>query len=316
MASNSARDTGRTAPLETPISDIRELKPAPIEAAAPVQTGALVMNAFGATDPGLLRARNEDQFVLSTLTGALWIEQSSFPQRRVRSTLAQGHLLIVADGMGGHTAGAEASQLAVEEIEGFVLGALTWLVELRSQDAGVLEELKAAIHRAHEKVTAQGEGQPPMRKMGTTVTIGYCIGDILYLAHAGDSRCYVLRRGKLRQITWDHTVASELVALGALDKDKAPDSVMRHVVTNVVGGGIPEVRAEVHKVPLQAGDVVLLCTDGLTDMVSDDHIAMILQEETDPRRACERLVVEANRAGGRDNITAIVAHFSAPRPQE
>jgi PPM family protein phosphatase len=137
----------------------------------------------------------------------------------------------------------------------------------------------------------------------------------LFIAHAGDSRCYVLSEGGLRQVTRDHTLAAELVRQGVV----APGSEARHpyrrVLANLLGGSEPGVRAELHRLDLHPGDVLLLCSDGLTEMVPDDRIAVVLREEPDPRRACERLVAEANRHGGNDNITAIVAHVGGPAGQ-
>ena len=129
------------------------------------------------------------------------------------------------------------------------------------------------------------------------------------MAHAGDSRCYLLSGGELHQLTQDHTMVAELVRLGAVSPAEASRHPNRHMITNILGGSKPGLRVEMHKLDLEPGDVVLLCSDGLTEMVEDARIAAILQEEHDPRRACERLVAEANEQGGNDNITVIVACF-------
>jgi protein phosphatase len=151
--------------------------------------------------------------------------------------------------------------------------------------------------------------------MGTTLTLAFAVNWMLLTAHAGDSRCYVLSGGELRQVTRDHTLTAELVSQGILSSAGAARHPFRHVVTNVLGGDEPGVRVELHRLDLHPDDVVLLCSDGLTEMIPDDRIASILRDEPDPRRACERLVADANLHGGKDNITVIVAHVGGPATQ-
>ena len=149
-----------------------------------------------------------------------------------------------------------------------------------------------------------------MLGMGTTLTMAFVVNRRLFVAHVGDSRCYLLSGDELHQLTQDHTKVAEMVRAGALSAAEASWHPYRHVVTNVLGGNETGCHVEMHKLDLEAGDVLLLCSDGLTEMVPDDRIATILQEEQDhAQRACERLVAEANERGGKDNITVIVARF-------
>ena len=129
------------------------------------------------------------------------------------------------------------------------------------------------------------------------------------MVHVGDSRGYLYRGDELHQLTRDHTLVAEMARRGLLTAEQAAGHRLRHVVTNVVGGLEPGVSVEAHKIGLEPGDVLLLCTDGVTGMVTDDQIRGILHAEIDPQRACEQLVARANEQGGRDNITAIVARF-------
>jgi len=232
--------------------------------------------------------------VIATLTGSLWVEQSSFPQARVQCGGPQGHLFMVADGMGGHAGGEHASVLAVEAIESFMLSALGWLYRLEGHDAAVLDELRSALSQADAAVTAEAKAHPEISKMGTTLTIACSIEDVLYVAHAGDTRCYLRRDGKLHQLTHDHTVVGELVDAGVIGEEAARHHDLRHMVTNVIGGGSDGVVTEVHKLRLLADDVILLSSDGLTDAVSVDRIEAILDSRKDPRSACARLVAAAN----------------------
>jgi serine/threonine protein phosphatase PrpC len=149
--------------------------------------------------------------------------------------------------------------------------------------------------------------------MGTTLTLAYSLNEELFVAHVGDSRCYLCRHGILYRLTRDHTLVEEMVSRGALSAEEAEKHHWRHVITNAVGGSDPKVKVEVHKVHLEAGDAVLLCSDGLTNMLSDEKMARILEAEVDPEQACRQLVAQANEAGGEDNITVILARYESAR---
>ena len=145
--------------------------------------------------------------------------------------------------------------------------------------------------------------------MGTTLTLAFASGRSLFVVHAGDSRCYLFREGQLRQLTEDHTIVGELARQGALSPAQAHSHPYRHIVTNVLGGKDIDLRIDVQRIDMKPADVVLLSSDGLSDMLDDERIARILAAEAEPETACGRLVAEANEAGGKDNVTALVARF-------
>jgi serine/threonine protein phosphatase PrpC len=147
--------------------------------------------------------------------------------------------------------------------------------------------------------------------MGTTLTLGYVVNSQLFVSHVGDSRAYLYRNGVLTQLTNDHSFVADLLRAGAVRPDQARHHPLRHVITNVIGGNEPGVRAESHTVDLLPEDGLLLCSDGLTDMVSAEEIGAVLAGEPAPEVACRRLVELANDRGGPDNITVIVAQFRA-----
>jgi protein phosphatase len=282
-----------------------------LEAApAAAETAALQVRTYGLSHPGRVRPSNEDQFVIATLTKALQVQYTSLPQSRVRYGSERGYLFVVADGMGGHKAGEQASALAVDLIERFVLNTFKWFFQLKGPEGqNVLTEFHAALRQTDAHIYQQASEHPELWGMGTTLTTAYSYGADLFVVHVGDSRCYLCRDGQLRQLTHDHTLVQEMVRRGHLKPEEAAAHQWRHVVTNVIGGTEKGVQPEVHKVGLEAGDVLLLCSDGLTEMVADEQIAAVLQAETEPRRICERLVAQANDAGGRDNITVIVGRY-------
>jgi protein phosphatase len=272
--------------------------------------GAPAVEAFGMTDKGQVRLRNEDQFLIATLTKALQIQQTSLPQAKTKYSDERGHLFVVADGMGGHQAGQQASALAVDAIEKFVLNTLQWFLHLRGAEGQtLLSEFHTALQQTDACIYHEARRHPHLWGMGTTLTMAYCLGRDLFLAHVGDSRCYLFRKRKLNQLTHDHTLVQELVRQGQVKPEEVSQHRLRHVITNVLGSAEPGVLPEVHKVRLEAGDLLVLCSDGLTEMVTNDEISLTLREETELQRICASLVAQANGRGGKDNITVILARF-------
>jgi protein phosphatase len=273
-----------------------------------------VFRSYGLTHPGRVRPTNQDQFLIAELARALRVRRTSLPRTKMRLGDERGRLLVVADGVGGTRGGEEASALAVDTVEGFVLNALDWCTHPQGPEGlRVLAEFRAGLRRADARIYRKAARHPALQGMGTTLTLAYSIGWDMFVAHAGDSRCYLFRGRTLYQLTSDHTVVQDLVRQGYLQPAQAKGHRLANQITNVVGGPEPGVRPELHKLRLEPGDVVLLCTDGLTSMVPDHDIAQVLLREPEPRRACERLVDRANKKGGEDNITVVLARYGAPK---
>lgn len=268
----------------------------------------LRVETFGLTDRGQRRPTNEDQFVIADVRRLLHVEHSSIPQPESLLGGALGHLLVVADGMGGHRGGDVASAMAVVGMENLLVNTIGWLCQLHGE--GVLHELHQALRTTDRWVEQAAGRQPAFRGMGTTLTMAYVSDHTVYIAHAGDSRCYLWRRGTFAPLTRDHTLVAQLVESGTLTPEQAAHHDMRNVVLNSVGGGNAAVQPEVHKHPLESGDVLLLCTDGLTGMVSDDEISAAVATGAAPEAICHTLVDQANARGGTDNITVAIARFS------
>jgi protein phosphatase len=268
------------------------------------------MDCHGVTDVGKARAVNEDQFLIADLNKSMRVHKTSLSLDDQTQLLghSQGMLLLVADGMGGQESGRRASTLAVNSLTTYVLNSMHWFFRLHEDsDQDFQDDLKAALEHCQRKVRAEGERLPDREGMGTTLTMAYLIWPRLYVVHVGDSRCYLFRKSRLKQITRDHTVAQQLVKEGLLED--AESSRWSRDLWNVIGGESAEVRPEVYKAELALGDTLLLCTDGLTRHVSNETIARLLAIPASSAETCERLVAAANEAGGTDNITVIVAHF-------
>jgi PPM family protein phosphatase len=286
----------------------------PLEKTEPLAAPALtvVVHAFGLTDPGRVRPSNEDHFLVAELSRTLRVRQTSLSQATTHRSRSRGHVLLVADGMGGHAAGEVASALTVETVEEFVVELLRRFSNLQADDeSGVLADLREAVRQADARIFEETQQHPEFAGMGTTLTLAFVSGRRLFVFHAGDSRCYLCRGGRLGRLTEDHTVTADLVRSGAITPEEARHHPSRHVVTNILGGAHVGVHVDVRRIELQDGDAVLLCSDGLTDMLDDARITAVLTAELEPEAACARLVTEANEAGGRDNVTAVVARFAA-----
>ena len=267
---------------------------------------------FGAaTHPGKVRANNEDQFLVSRLAKSMHICKTSLAgDGKTFFSEEEGYMMVVADGMGGAAAGERASALAVESVERFVLNTFKWFLHLGGKEENTLyAELREGLERADRAVLSLARSEPGLHGMGTTLTMAYSVGPDLYVVHAGDSRAYLFREGELHQLTSDHTLVQVLVQGGAITPEAAKHHKMRNIVTNVIGGPREGVHAEIHKLIVDDGDTLLICSDGLTEPVPDAMIAEILAANPDPEDACAQLIARALERGGPDNVTAIVARY-------
>ena len=229
----------------------------------------------GKTDTGKKRTNNEDSYLADQALG----------------------LYAVADGIGGHSGGEVASRMAVEIVRN----------ELREHPATgqELSVLASAFQIANRRIVESGERDPALSGMGTTLTALFLDGATAHLAHAGDSRAYLQRDGILEQVTDDHSVVAEQVRAGLIRPDQAKKSAYRHIITRALGIE-PELPVDQKRLELKQGDIFLLCTDGLTEMVEDPLIERVLRQERLPDAAAERLIRTANEHGGVDNITVVV----------
>ncbi len=251
------------------------------------------------TDRGLVRDSNQDRFLIAPLSAP------DAPGGPV------GHLFAVADGVGGAIGGGVASALVVRSIAETSIPALRRLCEGAAPDPRrMLDELRALFRGADARLAEQVADNPDLSGMATTLTVAVSVGRTLFVAHAGDSRCYVLRGGKLRRLTRDHTVALEMARLGLISAEHVADHPFRHVLSNFVGIGPSRLEVEVHEAELSPGDGLLLCSDGLTGMMASHDIARILVAAPSPDIACRDLIARANELGGYDNVTAVFARAS------
>ena len=269
------------------------------------------VDAFGLSHVGHVRATNEDHFLIARIGRYFETLGTSLPPGAIPDrTEEAGYALIVADGMGGHAAGEYASRLTIRELVRVALALPDWIVRLDEDTADqAAERSEQRIVTAHETLMAEGRRDPGKRGMGTTVTAARNLGRMLQIAHVGDSRAYLLRDGVLDRLTRDHTYVQRLVDCGQMTREAAARSSCRHVLVNAVGGVNESVFVDVERVALADGDRVVLCSDGLTDFVVDATIRSVLLAADTAEAACRALVEHALAAGGRDNVTVVVASY-------
>jgi protein phosphatase len=273
------------------------------------------VDVSGCSHPGKVRPNNEDHFLISRFGRYLESVATNLPGDLVPQRAEEvGYSMIVADGMGGHAAGEIASRMAISGLLRLILNRPDWILKLDGTQAE--EVRRRAIQRLqdiHVELTAHARKNPALDGMGTTVTIAVSLGDDLQITHVGDSRAYLLRGTSLSRLTRDHTYVQQLVERGHLSTDDAARHQLRHILTGVVGGTASEVAVDVDLVKLGDADRLLLCSDGLTDLVTDAEIARVLIEMTTAGEACQRLLDMALDRGGKDNITMIVARYTIPQ---
>ena len=271
------------------------------------------IDCFGLTHPGRTGLVNEDQFLVADLLKSVYVRQTSLDTGdRTRLTAGpRAHLFLVADGVGGRPAGRLASALTVRTLTRYLLTSMPFFPRRRlGRRDDLYAELAAAL-RACRRAVATAAAGPGLDRMSSTLTLAYVLWPRLYIVHAGDSRAYLVRGGRLRRLTHDHTVAQGMADRGALTQAEADESRWNRVLTRCITG-TEGIVADVRKTILRPGDTLLLCTDGLTHGVSDEEIGLLLAGGR-AEDAAGRLVAAANDAGGEDNVTAVVARFPASR---
>lgn len=272
------------------------------------------IDAAGATNTGKVRSQNEDQYLIAGLRRVVDIEDTSIPVegRLEFSRGASGLLLLVADGVGGHKGGEEASSRTLDTIVRYVAGSSVFFANLNpaSQQA-LLHDLTLSVQWSHAAVRDQAAERTSLQGMATTLTMGLVLWPQAYVVQIGDSRCYHLRPPAIRQVTKDQTMAQAMIDQGLIPVDAAERSPLSNVLSQAVGNKEREIWPETSFLELEAGDTLLLCTDGLTKHVSNDRIAELVLKADSAKEACTWLIDAALREGGSDNITTVVSRFLA-----
>jgi PPM family protein phosphatase len=288
-----------------------ELAPSPGRSHPKPLSSEVRVDVAGRSHVGNVRPNNEDHFLIVRFGRFLESLDTNIPAEQVPPRyIDDGFGMVVADGMGGHAAGEEASRLAITTLVNLMLSTPDWIA--RADDVSYAEEIKRRASERFQQVdhvlSEEAENDPDLHGFGTTMTMAASVGKNLFIANIGDSRAYLFRAGKLHQLTRDHTLASALCEAGKVTRAEVATHRLRHVLTKNLGadkGGKPDVQ----NLPLENGDYVLLCSDGLSEMVSNEKIAAVLAESAEAKTTCTKLIDLALAGGGKDNVTVIVARY-------
>jgi len=275
---------------------------------------AVGVDLAATSHPGKVRSRNEDHYMVAKVSRHLEVLMDNLPAGQIPPELGEeGYSMVVADGMGGMNAGDVASMLAISTGMKLADKSVKWGFKINEKEAReLLNRMSGYFQEIDRRLTRKSEADRRLFGMGTTLTLAYSVGSHLFLIHAGDSRAYLYRAGELKQLTRDHTVAQVLADAGEIKPEEVRTHARRNTLTNYVGGHRGKIQADVRWTRLEDGDRLLLCSDGLNDMVPDPDIAEALSRGDCSRTTVEVLLQKALDAGGKDNITLIVAGYSIP----
>lgn len=281
----------------------------------PLISSAFVQVEVGAmSHRGKVRPTNEDHYIVVRADRELMTLLTNLPGEAAPIRFAEAvHGMLVADGMGGPEAGEVASRLAIGTFIRLVLSTPDWIMRVDEQQVRrVMHRMAWRFREIHRTVVEISRQNSALEGMGTTLTMACSVGRQMVIAHVGDSRVYLYRDRQLRQLTRDHTMAQRLADLGVIKPSEVASHQSHSFLTDAIGSsGSGE--AEVQSLELKDGDQILLCSDGLTEMVDDGVIAEVLSQNEPPPEACQALVNVALQKGGNDNVTVTMSRYHIPK---
>lgn len=258
------------------------------------------MRSAGRSDIGLIRKVNEDDFLCVKLNDLLKLEKPA----------ADLYLCIVADGMGGRNAGEVASSMAVQEIVEFIKEKyISVLTEADITEDNIFDLIRNAIYYSNEKIYKKSLLNSEFVGMGTTLSMILIKNNNLYYGHVGDSRIYLIRKNEITKLTEDHSLVAELVKQGTIKPEEAYSHPQKNIITRALGTEY-DIEADLGKQEIMENDYILLCTDGLSNLIKDHEIMELVIAAEDVAQACDNLINKAKENGGFDNITVVVIHNS------
>jgi serine/threonine protein phosphatase PrpC len=304
-----SKKTGEIDTVEIP------MPAAPADEGAPPTDSALVRVDLAAlSHQGLVRPNNEDHYLVARFGRTMERLLTNLPAHQLPDRSDEvGYTLLVADGMGGAAAGELASQLAISTLVDLALRTPDWIFGTSDRLSERVERRMAERYRQVDAaLREEAEADPKLHGMGTTMTLACSLGSRLVIGHIGDSRAYLFRNGALHQLTRDHTLVQSLVDAGVITAEQAAKHPHRHVLTRSLGGNARQLEGDFQHVSLADNDQLLICTDGLTDMVDNREVASVLMSAASVNEVCDTLVALALKNGGKDNVTVLIARYHIP----
>ena len=277
-----------------------------------VPTSGVRVDIAGASHQGHKRKNNEDHYLAVRFQRSLETLSTNVKDGQLNTAFEEtGYGMVVADGMGGMAGGEIASRMALCKLVELVVNTPDWFMRISEPEDVVklTQRINQRFHQIDAAIKAHTKIEPSLLGMGTTLTLGVSLGSHLLIGHIGDSRAYLMREDKMHQLTSDHTLAQALIDAGITRPEDPTTRTTRHVLTAALGAITKGTEPQVQRVDIKMGDQVLLCTDGLTEMVPDEKIASILSSTGGSASTCEELINAALDGGGRDNITVVLARY-------
>jgi len=264
--------------------------------------------------PGRVRQNNEDHYIVARFDRAMQTLLTNLPAGETPAAYEEtAYGLLVADGVGGAAAGEIASRTAIHALVDLVIETPDWIMRLDEPLAQeVLQRMERRFQKVREELVERARADPTLRGMATTLTVACSLGTQLLTAHVGDTRAYLFRDGQLKRLTRDQTMAQSLADAGAITAEEVATHPARHVLTGAIATRGAFVQVELGRARLRNGDQVLLCSDGLTEMVAEDAIARVLKSPRPASETCQSLVDLALEAGGKDNVTVVLGKYRIP----
>lgn len=286
---------------------VENVKPALAAAKFFVHTAAndLAYEFGAASHVGLRRSDNQDHYLVLRRTRTQQLLLTNVPTEQLGLPSDETHAMAVADGMGGHGRGGLASEIAIRAAWDVAGRAMSWVMKIEDlESADLTERIEGFVYLMQQAFVQEYQTNPDFGESGTTFTAAYFVGTFVAIMQIGDSPSFTWRDGTMRRVSTDHTIEQEFISAGVAPEIAGKFS---HMLTRCLGYDSHNTRPDIHFVRLKPGDQVLLCTDGLTDMVSDTRIAECIDNAKTAQSACDELIKLALDGGGRDNVTAVLA---------
>jgi serine/threonine protein phosphatase PrpC len=292
--------------------DTAEFEPQFADPAPRIPSARVKVDLAAQSHQGHVRDSNEDHYLAVRITRSLETVLTNLGEGVLPKSFDEtAYGMLVADGMGGMAAGEIASSTALLRLLELVAETPDWIMKMNQREnaATLMRRMTLRFRQIDDELREQGETDPSVLGMGTTLTVAATLGADLFLGHIGDSRAYLLRGEKLHQLTKDHTLAQALIDAGIARAGDTSTRAMQHVLTAALGSTGKRTDPQVQRLHLNDGDQLLLCTDGLTEMVADNEVAAVLADANSSQAACQALVDLALAGGGKDNITVVLARY-------
>jgi len=306
----------RTQPINNARAETQPLSIDLLGQEFPTEFSSLVkVDVYGLSHRGLVRPNNEDHFVVVRGGRELEAIMGNLPDDIVSRRFDEVFYgMAVADGLGGEVCGEIASRRALESLLSMVLHTPDWMLRLGKPEINeVMWRMADRFIRVHAALLHEAAQDPYLQGMSTTLSTALTMGDDLIVTHIGDSRIYLVRDGQMRQLTRDHTLAQQLIDTGLHQENDQLVKELKNVLKQALGAKVSECRPEVEYLKLGDGDLLLLCTDGLTDAVESDVIEQVLKKDSPAKEISEELLRLALEKGGPDNVTVIVSRYAFPK---